>query len=54
MVALVATIFIVVVAVLAYSSGHVRTCRTDQVSAAITSYAEYPVIGRLQYHVSSC
>ena len=54
MVALVATIFIVVVAVLAYLPGHIRTCRTDQVSVAITSYAEYPVIGRLQHHVSSC
>ena len=49
MVALVATIFIVVVVVLAYLSGHVRTCRTDRVSVAITSYAEYPIIGRLQH-----
>ena len=48
MVALVATIFIVVVVVLAYLSGHVHTCRTDRVSVAITSYAEYPIIGRLQ------
>ena len=48
MVALVATIFIVVVAVLAYLPGHVRTCRTDRVSVTITYYAEYPIIGRLQ------
>jgi hypothetical protein len=51
MVALVATIFIVVVAVLAYLPGHVRTCRTDRVSVAITLYAEYPVSGRLQQGV---
>ena len=49
MVALVATIFIVVGDVLVYLPGHVSTCQTDRVPVAITLYAKYPVIGRLQH-----